>query len=116
VASAVGGTLTPGTYHLTTLTEYTGVGGSTTAGSGRSETVRVTATAGGFTLEVSVASTMGGFGQWLVFNGATATNQLTLTQVCPSAAAAVPFLYTASASTFTVYNTGNHTSEAYLKQ
>jgi hypothetical protein len=117
VASATGGTLSPGTYHLTSLTSYTGPGGATgPAGNPRSQTIRVTASGGGFTLEASIAAAMGGTGQWLVFNATTSGSALMLTQVCPTAGAGPAISYTATATTFALYNAQNNTVESYTKQ
>lgn len=116
VANATGGTLVPGTYHLTTLTQYTGPGGATGASGSRSETVRITSSAGGFTLEASIAAAAGGFGQWLVLSGTATGTSLMLTQICPTAGSLGTFSYSATATTFTIYNAANSTVEAYVQQ
>jgi hypothetical protein len=115
IANATGGTLVPGTYHLTSLVSYTGPGGATgPTGNPRSQTIRVTAASGGaFTLEASIAAAMGGTGQWLVFNATTSGSTLMLTQVCPTAGPGPSLSYTATATTFALYNTSNNTIESY---
>jgi hypothetical protein len=118
LASATGGTLAPGTYHLTSLVGYTGPGGATgPTGQPRSETIRVTAGTGGvFRLEASIAAAMGGTGQWLVLDATPSGSTLTLSRVCPTAGPAGSLSYTATATTFALYNASNNTVESYVKQ
>jgi hypothetical protein len=118
VANATGGTIALGTYHLTSYTFYTGPGGATGPnGQNRSQTIRFTAgTGGALTLEASIAATTGGTGQWLVLNGTPSGTSLVLTQICPTAGSIGTFPYSATASTFTIYNTSSNVVEAYAKQ
>jgi hypothetical protein len=110
--SPAGGTITPGTYHLTEVRTYTGPGGATGTTAGTySQTISFTAnlwttvmTVGGQRLEVVASYSV---------NGTT----FTPTRVCPangSTLAATGYTATATEMTFLSLDAGNPVTRVYV--
>jgi hypothetical protein len=107
----------PGTYYRTASTEYTGVGGLTApSGVTQKQTIVITdASSGGFIAQ-SVQSTSGGAEGHGNLMATPAGFAVSLVITCPVNQPFGVFPYTATATSYTLYNTVDSVVEVYTKQ
>jgi hypothetical protein len=118
-AEAAGGSFAPGTYFRTAATVYTGSGGATGPNGVTDKQTIVLSNAsagGGAFVAQSVQSTNGGADQRGTLMGTPSGTTVSLLITCPASGPFGAFPYTATATSFTLYNTLHNVVEVYTKQ
>jgi hypothetical protein len=107
---ATGGTVSPGTYVLTSATMYTGTGGQTGNMGNQALTLLFTATTQGFDVQ-AVSDTGTGNTASSVTATIPSAGAMALTPYCPTSGAAQAVSYSATGGTLSFYvDTGNNVS------
>jgi hypothetical protein len=110
-------TFVPGTYFRTSSIEYVGVGGSTEpSGITLKQTVVLTDAGSGSFIAQSVLSKSGAADSHATVRETPAGSTVSLVTTCPLSQPLGEFPYSATASTFTLYNTTDSVVEVYTKQ
>ena len=118
-AEAAGGSFAPGTYFRTAATVYTGSGGATGPNgvTDKQTIVLSDASAGGRVRRAERAiHKNGGADQRGTLMGTPSGTTVSLLITCPASGPFGDFPYTATATSFTLYNTLHNVVEVYTKQ